>query len=256
MTKVLIVGDTHGDPQFVSNIHRAARDHEVESIIQLGDFGYNFDRNLLASIGAWLDRDENHSWFWIDGNHDQHDYIEQDILSVVPNWNKPVAHFHERMFYVPRGAVFAVGGTNVLGLGGAYSIDKYRRSPGVSWWEQEMIRPSDMLRAVANATRVGQVDVMITHDAPMSDELGEMLNGAGYKVDYDSAANRAALTRVVDEVRPQRLYHGHYHHRYQTVYTTPEGWDVDVEGIGANVNPRGYIDHTAIQNHNYIIEEW
>ena len=260
MTKVLLVGDTHSDATFVAGIMGAAKKNEVEVVIQLGDFGFSFDRNMIASISAWLDRDESHQFYWIDGNHDQHDFIEEELLSGLPSWDKPVsmgghkysrAVFHERMFYVPRGAVFKLGDTTVMGLGGAFSIDKDYRAPHISWWPQELIRQSDMDRAVNNAKEYGRIDVMITHDAPPSDHLETWLDAFDYKVDRASSDNRRALGWVVEQVRPMFLYHGHYHRPYSASYRNTQ-----VRGIGANVNERGYIDHTVRPGYNYTIEEW
>lgn len=255
MTKVLIVGDTHGDAQFVSNIHREARDNGVDTIVQLGDFGYNFDKNVIASIKAWLDRDENHQWFWLDGNHDEHNYIEQDILKL--EWpGYPVPHFHERMFYCHRGSITEIGGKTCMFMGGAYSIDKSRRHPNISWWPQEMIRQSDVHRALELAEG-RKIDVMFTHDAPRSEFLDKWLHSEGYKVDPWSNENRAALTYVVDSVRPQDLYHGHYHHRYDSQHVSADGWRTNVHGIGANIDEvTYYLSHQARPGRNFIIEEW
>lgn len=255
MTKVLIVGDTHGDAQFVSNIHAAARAADVDTIVQLGDFGYNFDRNLLASIEAWLDRDENHQWFWLDGNHDQHDFIEGVILKdEFPGY--PVPHFHDRMYYCHRGSITEIGGRTCMFMGGAFSIDKAWRKEYISWWSQEMIRQSDVTRALENA-KDRKIDVLFSHDCPPSEYVDTWLKSEGYKVDHNSNANREALGHVVNEVRPQHLYHGHYHLRYDAPYTTPEGWVTQCHGVGANIQPVTFHrDPTAIYGQNYIIEEW
>ncbi|NDB65692.1 MAG: metallophosphatase family protein, partial [Euryarchaeota archaeon] len=77
--KVLLVGDTHGDAKFISSINRLAKTQGARYVMQLGDFGYDFSPNVLASIRAWLDGDERRKWYWLDGNHDQHDYIRSEI---------------------------------------------------------------------------------------------------------------------------------------------------------------------------------
>lgn len=256
MTKVLIVGDTHGDAQFVSNIHAAARAANVDTIVQLGDFGYNFDNNVLASIEAWLDRDENHQWYWLDGNHDHHDYIEQDILKG--SWSPyPVPHFHDRMFYCPRGSVRVIGDKQCMFMGGAFSIDKEYRKAHVSWWPQEMIRQIDVQRAFEVADTHDPIDVVFSHDCPPSEYVDTWLKSEGYKVDHNSNSNRAALGYVVDHVRPQHLYHGHYHLRYDAPYTSADGWVTQCHGVGANIQPVTFHrDPTAIYGQNYIIEEW
>ena len=255
MTKVMIVGDTHADAQFVSNIHRCARDQDVDIIVQLGDFGYSFDRNMLESIKAWLDRDPNHQWYWLDGNHDQHDYIEQTILAdgYVPY---PVPHFHERLHYCPRGSTAQIGNKLCMFLGGAYSIDKAYRTQYVSWWPQEMIRQTDVHRALENAEG-RKIDVMFTHDCPKSDFMDKWLKDAGYKVDHNSNANREALSYVVDSVRPDELYHGHFHYRYDSLHVSPEGWETKVHGVGANLHPLTFQhDSRAVYGDNYIVVDW
>lgn len=255
MSKVLIVGDTHGDASFVSNIHQVARMQNVDTIVQLGDFGYNFDRNVIASISAWLDRDEGHQWFWLDGNHDEHNYIEETILKGdFPGY--PVPHFHDRMFYCHRGSITTIGDVTCMFMGGAYSIDKAYRHPGISWWPQEMIRQSDIMRALENAEGK-KIDVMFTHDTPPSEFVDQWLKSQGYKIDPYSTANREALGHVVDSVRPQHLYHGHYHWRYDAPYTTPDGWVTEVHGLGANIQPVTFRrDPTAVWGENFLIEDW
>lgn len=265
----MIVGDTHGDDTFVSNLHRIAREEEVDTIIQLGDFGYNFDRNLIASIAAWLSRDPEHKWYWLDGNHDHHDYIEQVILKDQ-SWDEPVnmggmtfpslgkLTFPDRMYYLPRGSVFTVGEKRCMALGGAFSIDRAYRKFAVSWWEQEMLRVSDIDRAIKNGSfghPDGSIDVMFTHDAPPSDWLMEQLATNGYKVGPESHQNRIMLSHAVNSVSPKHLYHGHYHWRYDAPYTTDDGFTVRVHGVAANVMG-GWMDPTAKAGFNFLIKEW
>ena len=259
MMRTLVVGDTHADAQFVSNINRYARDNDVEAIVQLGDFGYGFNEhaNVMASIQAWLDRDESHTWYWVDGNHDNHDKLRE---MVGPGEDRDLIQFqHDRCFYVPRGVVFQLGDTTCMGMGGAVSVDKAMRRPHVSWWPFEEITQMDIHVAAKAIDEGADVDVMFTHDGPASDSLESRLSGAGYKVDHHSYANRMNLTRVVDFVRPQRLYHGHYHERYQATYTTPDGWDVQVEGVGANLVRRfsgQVVDHNVRIGDNVLVEDF
>lgn len=255
MTKILIVGDTHSDAQFVSNIHTEAKRFGVKTIVQLGDFGFNFDKNVLASICAWLDRDPEHQWYWLDGNHDEHSYIEQTILKGEYS-PYPVPHFHERMYYCPRGSTTMIGGKLCMFLGGAFSIDKNYRTPYISWWPQEMIRQGDVQRALENAEG-HKIDVLFSHDCPRSEFIDKWLKSEGYKVDASSTANRDALTYVVDSVRPRDVYHGHYHYRYDSLYESPEGWQVHVHGVGANIENLTFRrDPTAKYGENFLIEEW
>jgi len=223
--KVLLVGDTHGDSKFVSSVNRLAKTQNAQCVIQLGDFGYDFNPNALASIRAWLDVDEKRRWMWIDGNHDQHDYIRSEICKGK-HPKKPVKHFHDRMFYCPRGSTLRIGKSKVLFLGGAVSVDKSRRQQGINWWPQESVSTADVHRAIEQ----GQgANVLISHDAPPSGAVRGWLRECGYKLDKASQHNRQAVEAVMLETGVTQVYHGHYHHRYTT-----EHKDVLIEGLGAN----------------------
>lgn len=257
--RALIVGDTHADASFVSNVHKLARsseesDNPVRCIVQLGDFGYTFDGNMMASICAWLDRHEDNIWYWVDGNHDHHDYL--DLIRKDQDTTTPIALFeyHNRLFYVPRGAIFDIGETTCMGFGGAYSIDKSSRRAHVSWWPQEMPTKGDVYRALANFEDHGPIDVMFTHDAPCSDHLERWLDRYGYKVGPESKASRLLVTEVVDAVQPLHLYHGHYHQEYTTRYGVTY-----IQGVGANLTHNGgrqwHSDEVRVGD-NVFIEEF
>lgn len=262
-TKVIIVGDTHADGNFTANILRAAKLYDVTTIIQLGDFGYTWDKTQLDSITAWLRRDESHRFYWLDGNHDQHDdidtFMEGESKDVPFNMRDTVIGgkvFPKNMYYLPRGCVFEVGSKRLLAMGGAYSIDEAYRTQGLSWWPQETIGGQDIDNAIVNADMWDSIDIMVTHDMPCVTQMENQMASVGYKNDQKSKYNRINLSRIVDHVRPQELYHGHMHRRYDEVYETPQGWQVQVHGVGANVNPRGYIDHTAHYDQNFILVHW
>lgn len=263
MTKVMFVGDSHGDASYMANTLKSARQLEVNTVIQLGDFSLSFDKGMIHSITAWLEQDENRKFYWIDGNHDHHDFLDELVDGPA---HAPInmggitspcfkQTFPDRLFYIPRGAVFKIGDKTLMGLGGAYSIDQDDRKQGVDWWPQETISYANMHNAVINAQRYGPIDIMVTHDMPIIAEFEKELFRVGYKHGHGSYANRMNLSRVIDEVRPQSLYHGHYHYRHDSVYTTKDGWDVKVHGVAANVSSRGWIRHDAIFNETFIVRE-
>lgn len=244
--KVLLVGDTHGDPQFVSSVNRLAKTRGAHCIIQLGDFGFDFNKNVMASIKAWLDADERRRWLWIDGNHDQHDYIRTEICKGK-HPKKPVRHFHDRMFYCPRGSTLKIGQKNVLFLGGAVSIDVHRRQQGVNWWPQEHLSTADVHRAIDNGHRA---DILLSHDAPPTGALKNWLRGQGYKIDRASEQNRKAIAAVLENTPVYEVYHGHYHHSYTADYGT-----VLVTGLSANYS-RGAHNSKAVLGENCLLVDW
>lgn len=244
--KVLLVGDTHGDAKFIASINKCAKTHGATYIVQLGDFGYDFDANALTSIRAWLDADERRRWLWLDGNHDHHDYIRTEICKGK-HPKKPVKHFHDRMFYCPRGSTLKIGSKTVLFLGGAVSVDFHRRQQGVNWWPQESLSTADVHRAIDNGHKA---DILLSHDAPANSALRGWLREQGYKIDKASEQNRKAVLSVMDKTPVCEVYHGHYHRYYDT-----QLHDVWITGLGANY-ARGVHNPKAVLGENCLLVDW
>ena len=199
--RVLIVGDTHCDTGFAIEVTKAARAADVQAIIQLGDFCLRIDDSFLTPWQNWLWEDEDRHMFWLDGNHDNFTYIEDVIMDgEVPD--VPVESFGERFWYCPRGSVTRLGNTTVQFIGGAYSIDKARRTPGLDWWPQEMLTDADVDFAIENSY---QVDVICSHDCPNTTWFGDKLKDGHYKGDSASALNRNRLSHIVHTVSPKEV---------------------------------------------------
>jgi hypothetical protein len=101
-----------------------------------------------------------------------------------------------------------------LALGGAYSVDQHKRTEGRDWWPEEVLTEDDAGIAMDG----GRVDVMLTHDSPDGTDLGAKLPPNPYFPEHLEGAqrHRKLLGRVVDEVCPQVLFHGHYHVEHLT----------------------------------------
>lgn len=250
--RTLLIGDTHGHEGFSRRVCRSATASNVQAMIQLGDFGFLFKRDFIRVWTDWLEEDDSRLFFWLDGNHDDHNYIEEEILggrwhdlldAGDPVIDHPIAHWHERMFYCPRGSVTKLGDTTVQFLGGAYSIDKHRRAPDVTWWHQETITMAQAGFAVDNSYGV---EVMFTHDCPNTAWFQRKLRSGDYKVDRDSQNNRDMVTAVVQEVSPHTLYHGHYHYPYEAATTYDKGMTNVVGLSDSNDHPPVYGDNVRL----------
>lgn len=163
-------------------------------------------------------------WF-IDGNHD-----DQYALRDQPREDDGTALIRDHIRYLPRGHRWTWHGQVWLALGGAYSVDNTRYTPGVDWWPEEIVSDTD----VGAATAGGPVDALITHDAPSGIGVpGYVGNPHGWS-EADLLAvdrNRAAVRSVVDAVRPAQLFHGHYHVRYDAILTGL-GYRTEIFGLG------------------------
>lgn len=224
MVRFLVAGDTHGDNAWMSRLVGYAEKREIGTIVQLGDFGFDHDREgrkFLDKTSSKL----NHAGvdlYFVDGNHDNHPVLWS---SYAPNPDG-FCEVRERLYYLPRGTHFSWGGVRFLALGGAYSIDKKSRleeeqwlnAPGTLWWPTETITAEQRELAIAG----GPVDVMFTHDCPWGVSIAGINNEF-----WESNENRRQVAEVVRAVKPAMLFHGHYHERLTAVY----GWD---ETLGSN----------------------
>jgi predicted phosphodiesterase len=182
---ITLIGDIHGDFLALMKIVRNQR--RASAIIQVGDFGYwpGFQSRYVPPL---------YPVYFLDGNHD-------DVGALVGEspyeWDKPV-ELWPNAIYVPRGTVLEVEKTHVLCLGGAKSVDrKYRpKEHGTNaWFEEEVIRESDAVRAVTNS--IGKkIDLMVTHTPPkwMVDKYFGFPNGW----DLPSTWNDPSTTHVED----------------------------------------------------------
>jgi hypothetical protein len=110
--------------------------------------------------------------------------------------------------------VYCIEGITVFVMGGGYSIDKYRRTEGVSWWPQELPSAEEYQNALANLENVNhQVDFIVTHTAPS--ETGYYLSTLRRLGIKSNVAEELPLTTFLDEVQRktayQHWYFGHFH---------------------------------------------
>ncbi len=251
--KVMIVGDTHANDEFISHVAQIAVEQNCEAIVQLGDFGYTMSPRMMMAVREFTNADNNpRKFYFLDGNHDNHDLRLQ--LEKDHGWEAPIElKYSDRMYYLPRGCTFVLGATVCMALGGAVSIDKKYRTLGVDWWDTEVISYAEAGRAInAGEKRKKQgtpVTVMFTHDAPITQTFECELVNSSYKSDDESRKHRELVTHIVDCVNPKLLLHGHYHTRYAELNYLP----CVVEGIAADRDKQhNKIEH-GIEDWNYLI---
>jgi Calcineurin-like phosphoesterase len=233
--RVAIAGDWHADTRrAVSAIEHAAK-RNADVLVHLGDFGYDFTDEYLDALDDALRRWRLVLGF-VDGNHENFDRLFTWSIA-----GDGLRYLRERIVHLPRGFRWCWGQTTCLALGGAYSIDHLLRTPGRSWWQQESITAQQAREASAP----GLADVMFCHDCP----AGITVPGAAFDRFkcpapelQRSAQHQALLRSVVDVVCPVRLWHGHFHHRYQGVLHGDDYRTV-VDGLGKNGDP---IDNNMV----------
>ena len=198
---IYITGDTHGLIDF-----KKLRDYfenryvsKSDILIILGDAGIVWSEkdcsiHRYGSLGPTV--------LYIDGNHENFTLLNR--FPIVERFGAKVHFLDHNVFHVLRGEVLNINGASFLCLGGATSIDKARRIPGVSWWEEEHITEEDVEKALANVRRIGgKVDYVLTHCAP-SAVVRSMFG-------FDKDADTEKLTQLQGQIAFGHWYFGHYH---------------------------------------------
>lgn len=224
--KNLIIGDIHADIDNLEKLFGIAVLNDCDKIFQLGDFGvfphlpeYS---NFLPNVSA-LATKFNIPLYFIKGNHDNH-----EILCKYTE----ITELHPNVFFIPNCVKFEIDGISVIGVGGAYSIDKHHRKEGVDWWRDEEISTKDVYEAM----RLGFVDIILSHDAPVTSNIDDYCDF--YPI-AETWENRRKLQAIVDEVCPKMLIHGHYHRNLKCVANFSINENVvyfPSNCLGANVN--------------------
>ncbi|WP_084721801.1 metallophosphoesterase family protein [Rhodococcus marinonascens] len=233
--RVAIAGDWHANTDYGRQVISHAAKRNADVLVHLGDFGYSFKDTYLDCLDDALATEDMILGF-VEGNHEDFDW-----LLAQPVAEDGLRYLRERIVHLPRGLRWNWGQTRCLALGGAHSIDRFLRTEGTSWWPQEQISAADVRAAV----EAGPADVMFCHDCPAGIEVPGMARDRyGFPAEElaESEANRARLRYVVDRVRPCRLWHGHFHHRYRTMLDGADYRTV-IDGLGRDNGP---IDNNMV----------
>jgi calcineurin-like phosphoesterase family protein len=216
--KVMFVGDTHMATREITRINILAREHEVDKIIQVGDFGYTFASEFLNEIAG----SNPIPWYFIRGNHDSTEWIKQ-AANVKDMWSGPTVQVSDNLFWIPDGSVLKLGHTWCAFVGGAASIDREYRQDYVSWWPDEEPHPNclDRLRDKGKI-----VDFLISHDLP---ESLVKYQWSGPKIQHNESHRvRVLLDEALDLTGATNVIHGHWHRQYSRIHEH----SIKVYGLG------------------------
>jgi Icc-related predicted phosphoesterase len=199
---IYVLGDLHGDWIKLHNIQEHLNTDDV--IIQVGDFGI-YEREL-NNLAIEFPNGFPCKVYVIDGNHED--------FNIINAWSKDeLTEFHKNFFYVPRGYVMEIEGKLFGFLGGAESIDKAWRTPGVDWFAEERVSQDDVDKLHKNVDG-RELDVLVAHCPP------QFVNQANFprlrESDWelplgwiDESAWK--VSKAYWAVKPKMMYCGHMH---------------------------------------------
>ena len=205
---IYVTGDKHQkfDPIlfFADKMKLTKNDY----VIVLGDMGL-FWRKDKRDANAFIDYFEQHyefNLYFIDGNHENF-----TILHSLEEDENHMGIVSEHIRHLKRGRRYNIDGKDILALGGADSVDKFRRTPGLSWWEEEAITDEDVGRVDPT-----HYDYVLTHTCPTSifENYKVYLCTLGNIVDDEDPEFKISnnkLEQVYNFIDFEHWYFGHYH---------------------------------------------
>uniref|UniRef100_UPI003F658D44 metallophosphatase n=1 Tax=Rhodococcus opacus TaxID=37919 RepID=UPI003F658D44 len=233
--RVALAGDWHANTDYGVMAIAHARKRNADVITHLGDFGFNFTDDYLDALDHALATHDLILGF-VDGNHENFDW-----LLTQPVAADGLRYLRDRVVHLPRGFRWQWDRTRCLAVGGAHSIDSFLRTPNRTWWSQEEIT-TDQAQSIRAG---GHADAMFCHDCPAGVTVpGLERERFGFPPEAVEASERGrrTLRGIVDIVQPTRLWHGHFHYRYQSVLDGA-GYRTVIDGLGRDKQP---IDNNLV----------
>lgn len=178
----IYIGDVHGLFRPYKQIIRAH-----PNTIQVGDLGIGFRRNDASSSpreNPPYDEMVKANARFIRGNHDNPNSCRRHSQWIADGM-------------IENGTMF---------IGGANSIDKEFRFPGLSWWEDEELSQADMLK-IMDIYLQNKPHTMVTHDAPLS-AIAKIPHTHHF---MDNSRTQQFLQALWNEHKPKLWIHGHHH---------------------------------------------
>lgn len=203
---IYVTGDLHGawyDPRF--NLLK-----QDDYAIICGDFGLIWDGTLAEQIELTTFSQLTGNILFVDGNHENFSLLNK---YPVEEWHGGlIQKIRPNVIHLMRGNVYNIDGKSIFVMGGGTSIDKHLRTPGLSWWPEEIPSREEFELGEKNLEAVGwKVDYVCTHAAPSSvhDEvLGK------YQIKKHDAVTEYLQT-IKDRLDYKVWYFGHYHNNYR-----------------------------------------
>jgi hypothetical protein len=235
--KIMVLGDCHGEGQFLRNMIHKAKRLGVKKIVQVGDFGFWTHEEDGIRYLDWVNealRETGIKLYFVAGNHENWDHLDWHEKNS-PKTYKGHTFIRSHIIYtgrVNRWVWGEKGSEKVFqAVGGAVSIDKQWRKLGKSYWSQEQI-PERVVYGLEQAGR--KADYLFTHDAPTCVPMGNL------KPDADSAAHRVLMDRIGRATRPNLWFHGHYHKWMEYSFMHQEGYSF-VYGLDRDFQFYSYV---------------
>ena len=256
---IYITGDKHGNKdKFLYNDSLFERVATYgDTLIVCGDFGYIFDDSPkeYAFLNVFINKP--YITCFIDGNHENFDVLNS---YVVEKYCGGYAHIikcdmdgNPKLIHLMRGQIYEIENHKLFTFGGATSVDKDYRVPGISWWEAEMPTDEEYEDAFHNLELNNyEVDYIITHTAP--DKIANL-----FSKDISGEKRLNDFLQRIDELTTYKHYYfGHFHDdrdldsKHTVLFNEIRNIETNMEICETDVNKETFI----FDRLNYELEKF
>ncbi len=196
--QIRFIGDVHAKWSKFQDIIKGC-----DRSLQVGDFGVGFinPRTNKPYSNPPYDHMAKGEHFFIRGNHDNPGACKRH-----PFWIKD------------GGSAF--GRDDIFCVGGAFSIDRDRRTENYDWWHDEELSYGE-LSNIMDAYELIKPKIVVTHECPDS-VITRICHEKGiHKYDIPSVTRRC-FDNMLEIHKPDLWIHGHWHLSSRKIYNGVE----------------------------------
>lgn len=206
---IYILGDTHGE---IERFHERidSKWTSNDKVIVCGDFGFIFEiESNEKEYKIELEKlkileSKPYEILFISGNHENFDHLKE--FPTIEKYGGKVKRIRKNIYLLMRGQLFTIENHTFFTMGGAYSIDKYRRKENVSWWKEELPNEEEYHTAIQTLSKIREIDFILTHTAP--ETIIRMMGYSPYKQDQELTG---FLDWILYDKKFKYWFFGHFH---------------------------------------------
>lgn len=221
--RAVILGDIHSKTLPVEDaVHRAIKVH-ANTIIQVGDFSLYKNAINLSRMSGLLQETATTLYF-LPGNHENWPYLNSVSSRGFP------AEIAPNIVYLPTGARGHIGTKSFVAVGGAYSVNQDALTPGVNWFPDEELSPSQAYSIM----EAGKADILFAHDCPIQYDVPLRPSASAWSEEEQNHSHnhRVKVGAVASAVSPALTVHGHWHTPYHGTAKVGDQENSVVVGMG------------------------
>lgn len=208
---IFITGDTHGSLESLSHRIQTNKIGEGDTLIVCGDFGFVWNGEWKKNLRK-IEKMTKAKILVVLGNHENYDIINS--FSFVYQFGGKCRSASKNVYFAERGHIYNIEGKNFFCFGGALSIDRWNRTPKISWWEDELPTSYELLYGQeVMYDNLNEIDYVITHDGPNIARKQIYGNFLAEEWDYRLPQTFDSWLRILyfNSSTFKRWYFGHMH---------------------------------------------